>query len=540
MPNDEHAPTASPTSAQVAEAGTPVVGFFVIALIAYYFGVWNHVQSLQARSFILAGIVAVFLVLGALLARYEKGREVWVAFVEKGRFLAFVGIAVLGAAVLAVVLATEDRQLGVKLFAVGFFSGLPAWLYWLFIARRGPALWDEYVLNLHRLGIDRPGALPEPARSSLFHAMWRRDIDSLGTTPLDPAENLYRKKFEGVFGQVAHDPTRSIFGTDNALPVIFSTILISVGWAIVVQPESVFGFPVLPKFAPADARVPVAELRFAFIGAYFYVLQMLVRRYYSNDLKAGAYVNATVRVIVVILLTWILGSVWTGEDSQPWRFGVAFTVGVLPDVGWQLLQRAIKMPLAAATDAFKQRYPLGELDGFNLWYEGRLLEEGVEDMQTLVTANLVDLLLHTRVPVERIIDWIDQAVLYLHLPPGDEPGTPRARLRHYGIRTATDLLDAFDPKGRCWRVTGIDRVLNDSTDPNAPVVLDAVRATLRREPVLVHVRRWKSYVDEYLRRGRSGGSVLAEEARYPEPVPSEAARLTLVVPTPASDPPQGG
>ena len=53
-------------------------------------------------------------------------------------------------------------------------------------------------------------------------------------------------------------------------------------------------------------------------------------------------------------------------------------------------------------------YPLDQLDGLNIWYEARLVEEGVEDMQNLTTMNLVDMLLHTRAPVGRLIDWIDQ------------------------------------------------------------------------------------------------------------------------------------
>jgi len=37
----------------------------------------------------------------------------------------------------------------------------------------------------------------------------------------------------------------------------------------------------------------------------------------------------------------------------------------------------------------------------SVWYEARLLEEGIEDMQSLATVNFVDVILHTRVPVGR-------------------------------------------------------------------------------------------------------------------------------------------
>ena len=118
----------------------------------------------------------------------------------------------------------------------------------------------------------------------------------------------------------------------------------------------------------------------------------------------------------------------------------------------------------------------------NLWYEARLTEEGIESAEELLTANIVDVLLHTRVPVARLVDWLDQAHLLLCLlrqaeqhehaqtslpthhrtapnrrPTGqghssNQHGQPldqqrveplRPVLRRAGIRTATDLLAAF-------------------------------------------------------------------------------------------------
>ena len=98
------------------------------------------------------------------------------------------------------------------------------------------------------------------------------------------------------------------------------------------------------------------------------------------------------------------------------------------------------------------RYPLSDLDGVNIWYEARLVEEGIEDMQNLATANLVDVILHTRVSVGRLVDWLDQAYLALHLPPRQQPhddaahddgGLTRTALEARGIRTASDLIKAW-------------------------------------------------------------------------------------------------
>ena len=64
---------------------------------------------------------------------------------------------------------------------------------------------------------------------------------------------------------------------------------------------------------------------------------------------------------------------------------------------------------------------LSDLDGLTVWDQARLLEEGIEDMHALATANLVDLLLGTRVPVNTLVDWVDQALLYLCVPKKPRP-----------------------------------------------------------------------------------------------------------------------
>ena len=49
----------------------------------------------------------------------------------------------------------------------------------------------------------------------------------------------------------------------------------------------------------------------------------------------------------------------------PWRYGVAFTIGVFPDVGWHLLQQLLKLPARLLDDSFRVRCPLSDIDGLN-------------------------------------------------------------------------------------------------------------------------------------------------------------------------------
>jgi hypothetical protein len=219
-------------------------------------------------------------------------------------------------------------------------------------------------------------------------------------------------------------------------------------------------------------------------------------------------------LVTMVALHQLLGAVTPATEAA-----IAFMVGFFPVIAFQALQRAAAVTLRVFVPQLTPDYPLNQLDGLNVWYEARLVEEGIEDMQNLATANLVDIILHTRVPVGRLVDWVDQAKLYLHLdraergyherrlvraapkpavndrdnqaqaaPTVADNGTARAdgarpaegdvhaydplvhgslsphnragtktrvALRQLGIRTATDLLKAFPPEQ-------IDQRFNDN------------------------------------------------------------------------------
>ena len=173
------------------------------------------------------------------------------------------------------------------------------------------------------------------------------------------------------------------------------------------------------------------------------------------------------------------------HDNPQSAAAIAFVIGFFPLAGMQAIQRFAATVLRVVVPSLNPPYPLNQIDGLSVWYEARLLEEGIEDMQSLATANFVDVILHTRVPVGWLVDWVDQAHLYLHLDrlegtwrerkhaktgtkpqngggqsrPGALPlvaegsvtessragSKTRTALRQLGIRNATDLLKAFPP-----------------------------------------------------------------------------------------------
>jgi hypothetical protein len=383
-----------------------------------------------------------------------------------------------------------------EVFAVWSLSFLPGWLYIRFLGQRAGALWHEYVLNLHRLRLDSPGHLPKPPVNSAFYAEWLGDGGAL----LAHQSNIYQQKFDAYYGKsVSRSGQRDgpPVRIEALFPVFLTTAALAVCWTAVLWNS---------RFT-SDPASFWDVLKFGFLGAYSFILQMLIRRFFQSDLRPAAYANALMRLIIVLILVTALYQMLPQDNPRSVAV-IAFLIGFFPLAGMQAIQRFTATALRVVVPSLNPPYPLNQIDGLSVWYEARLLEEGIEDMQSLATANLVDVILHTRVPVGRLVDWVDQAQLYLHLdrlegtwrerqraktgnvsqngahqawpgspadpdrlpaeaiqadgkpqtgctlPPiaeGSVTGSSRAgsktrtALRQFGIRNATDLLKAFPP-----------------------------------------------------------------------------------------------
>ena len=281
-------------------------------------------------------------------------------------------------------------------------------------------------------------------------------------------------------------------------------------------------------FSPSG---PADMLKFAFLGCYSFIAQMLMRRYFQNDLKASAYASCVIRLFVVAILVVVVHQIPGLRHHSGTEAIVAFMIGFFPLIGMQALQRVAAMALRVAVPSLNPAYPLSQIDGLNVWYEARLVEEGIEDMQNLATANLIDVILHTHVPVGRLVDWVDQAHLYQHLDRAESgirelrsarrgslpavigtvthaqsPGVTalphgpsvapsasyrdgtRARhaLRNLGVRTASDLLKLFPPDARS--PSDAEWLRDRGLDPHSTMALVRLLAA---EPGINLVWNWQ-------------------------------------------------
>jgi hypothetical protein len=405
----------------------------------------------------------------------------------------------------AIMFSDASRVFLLKFTAAAILSAIPGWLYLQFIRNKGPSLYDEYVLNLFRLEIDSPGNLPAPPEHTSWYQKWKEAHDSV-VRGQDIRDNLYRRKFEALYGPASVSTIGLIKRgdrlswrerTETVGPVVMATIVVALGWALVLQPELLRSINLLGAGRELSGRpiLPAEPLQLAFIGAYAFIILDLGRRYFRDDLKSAAYLSATTRIVFASALVVAADAAgWAALLSPAQINAAAFFVGFFPRAGFTWLRALLPARLQAAIPQLESDYPLRDLEGLNIWYESRLIEEGVESMQNLCSASLVDLMLKTRLPIMRVVDWLDQAYLYLHLPKDKrrEPPPNLHQLRILGIRTATDLE-------RVWkqpdRPPELELLLGAAVLPNDPdkgrAVITSILLSLDAEPNLWHVRAFR-------------------------------------------------
>jgi hypothetical protein len=431
---------------------------------------------------------------------------------ERRFYWLLLGGTVAAPVVAATLLDPRSQLFLLKAIAVVLLGGLPGWLYLEFVKSKGHSLYDEYVINLFRLRIDRLANLPAPPLHTSWYPVWKEQHSKLRPATKD---NLYRRKFEAVFGEQAvstrallldgdadpasgpaspdgqagrrRRPSRS--RNETVRPVLLASLLLTIGWTVAINPELFRTLSLTALPVSGRPELPAEALRFGFVGAYWFILQDLIRRYFRDDLKTSAYVSVSARIIVVVVLVATMSLLPMPPQQQA---VLAFLVGVFPQLGVQMLKTGVGKLGKRMLQNLERRYPLSELDGLSVWDEARLAEEGIEDLQGLTTANLVDVLLHTRVPIARLVDWLDQAFLYLRLPDGEPGKAVRGRLRSLGIRGATDLE-------RVWPAPGHDQPLRRKLaealagDPGDTAAVEVLLRTFRGDVNLAHVRVFRHF-----------------------------------------------
>ncbi len=189
--------------------------------------------------------------------------------------------------------------------------------------------------------------------------------------------------------------------------------------------------------------------------------------------------------------------VMPGADDEPYILVLAFAAGIVPETALVGIQEYLnKSSVGAAFGrGIAEPEPLTNIEGIDLYDRARLLDEGVSNVEGLAHYDLIELMLQTRIPAPRLVDWIDQSILYLHVGSSeasneDSRSASMIRLRAFGIRTATDLEQThFEAKNRGELETFL-KILPCSEGtpqmPRIPVILDSIKD----EEWMANLRYW--------------------------------------------------
>jgi hypothetical protein len=298
---------------------------------------------------------------------------------------------------------------------------LPALMYFQFDAERLGTMRDRWMQNVFRL-------------------------DPTVSTACDVTAK-YGRQLEEAYG--SPDDGRGRLTRGRRSPIICTTLILAFGWLLILLkagdriadgPDPGTGISFISLLDPSPSLVT-----YAFLGAYFFGLQLVWQGYLRADLRPKTYTTITVRVLIVVVLAWLMDATLGFGESPGWLYALAFTAGFVPDSVLHLVWERASPGMSRLVDG-DRRLPLTELEGIDLYERTRLSEEGITSVEALAHHDLLDLFFKTRISAARLVDWVDQAVLVMHLgaepdPPEGEGRTLRRALRGVGIRTASDLVD---------------------------------------------------------------------------------------------------
>ena len=353
------------------------------------------------------------------------------------------------------------------------------------------------ALMFYQFDRDRMSTLREKFEQQIFR------LDRTMKTSLDITAK-YGRQIDEIYGR--ERPGRSSrLQPGRRTPIFVATVLIMLGWLLVL---------LNPDVGIVDNEDTIAELfeprqtapAFAFLGAYFFALFALLRGYVRRDLRPKSYSDISVRIVAVVILAWVLDVMF--GDTSAGLLVFAFVVGIVPQAALNKLREVsqggwsgFRSELSGSTEedgespkasedsdvaaALADPLPLTNLQGIDLYDRTRLASEGVTNVEALAHHDLVELMLLTRIPVPRLVDWTDQAILHLHVDPGD-----RRTLRRYGIRTASDLIHAHSVatnKAEFLAILG--------GDDGKPKRLELIVEAMKDEAWMANIRFWHGDVD---------------------------------------------
>jgi hypothetical protein len=198
-----------------------------------------------------------------------------------------------------------------------------------------------------------------------------------------------------------------------------------------------------------------SPLSWAFLGAYFYAIAVLFRRWQRSDLTAGTLWKLTARFAVAFILGLLLTKIVPAGEApiEPsiafpetitlesiddnWAVSaamIAFIIGIVPDGFLNRIFTKVRRFIQDRKNPFTPSDLQEKIDGLNFWQEDRLMEEGIESVEDLALTDITDLLVKIRFDTPHLLFWVDQALL------SHQAKEHFSVLKEAHVLSATDLL----------------------------------------------------------------------------------------------------
>jgi hypothetical protein len=186
---------------------------------------------------------------------------------------------------------------------------------------------------------------------------------------------------------------------------------------------------------------PLMGVVYAGLGAYSSILYFMVARLYASALSSRFLMSSAIGSASAVVMGWVFASiglsVFAIDDKSFNLATVLFLTGLFHKWAFDALRRRARK-LFGQPDPTTVELPLDIIEGVDDVHADLLTEYGVSTVQHLASAEPGELCERTLLPLDRVVGWIDQAILVMYFK------TNIIAARGVEIRGAIDLVLTYD------------------------------------------------------------------------------------------------
>lgn len=282
------------------------------------------------------------------------------------------------------------------------------------------------------------------------------------------------------------------------LPSVLNLVTVFIVWQNALLPRGVDGLlarlgdssqvPLSLAMVFAQAAVEISPLTWALLGAYFYALNLIIRRWMLSDLTTNVLWKINVRLVQTFILGMLLiavgGGAGVADGFGSYVAGLGFIIGIVPDLFLRWLGQQLKRLGGIdirADGLFAPPDLQRKIEGMSFWQVDRLGEEGIESVYDLAMKEIPSLLIRTRFDVPLLLNWVDRALLCSLVDPHLEC------FKHAHLYTGTALMAAVArPHGMETLLRGLNGAAANGATETAAGGLDGATLTIT-EPMIDNI-----------------------------------------------------